>query len=311
MITYNHESFIREVIESTLMQKTNFSFELVIGEDYSTDNTRNICLEYQKKYPNKIKILCPKKNLGMIANFKATLNACKGKYIALCEGDDYWTDSYKLQKQIDFLEANPEYVMCFHKAEIKQEIAYNSSSKLTYKPANLLKQDITTEDLIKEWLIPTASVVFRRQHLPPFYEWFYKVISMDIPLLTLIADKGKVRYIPDIMSVYRKHEGGISLGHRVSPSFFRNRIYMYRKLYKHLDKKNQIIILKKILSYYNNYYLYNKEKKRNPNLINNIMMIKYYESKIIFKSKDISTVSKFKILLGEILLPRFRKILKK
>ena len=113
MITYNHEEFISEAIEGVLMQKTNFPLELIISEDCSTDKTREICIEYQQKYPEIIKLQLPEKNLGMIQNSLSTLKACRGKYIALCEGDDYWTDPDKLQKQVDFLEVNKEYGMCY------------------------------------------------------------------------------------------------------------------------------------------------------------------------------------------------------
>ncbi|MDF1549683.1 MAG: glycosyltransferase, partial [Bacteroidales bacterium] len=118
MITYNHEKYIGQAIEGVLMQKTNFDIELLIGEDFSNDNTRNICMGYKNKYPDKIKLLLREKNIGMMRNFIQTLNTCKGKYIALCDGDDYWTDPLKLQKQVDFLEANPEYALCYHRVNI-------------------------------------------------------------------------------------------------------------------------------------------------------------------------------------------------
>ena len=110
MLAYNHEKYIAEAIESVLMQKTNFDFEIVIGEDYSTDNTRQIILGYQKKYPGKFKLLLHEKNIGAMANQMAVFGACTGKYIAMCEGDDYWTDPLKLQKQVDFLEANEKVI---------------------------------------------------------------------------------------------------------------------------------------------------------------------------------------------------------
>ena len=112
MITYNHEPYIRQAIEGVLMQETFFNIELVIGEDCSTDKTRSICEEYADKFPDKINLLPTEGNLGMMPNFMRTLEARTGKYIALCEGDDYWTDSLKLQKQLDFLEENEECVVC-------------------------------------------------------------------------------------------------------------------------------------------------------------------------------------------------------
>ena len=110
MITYNHENFIREAIEGVLMQKTDFPIELIIGEDCSTDGTRKIVMEYASKYPDIIRPLLPDSNLGMMKNFIETMQAATGKYIALCEGDDYWTDPYKLQKQVDILNKLPDII---------------------------------------------------------------------------------------------------------------------------------------------------------------------------------------------------------
>jgi glycosyltransferase involved in cell wall biosynthesis len=109
MITYNHEPYIAQAIEGVLMQETNFPIELVIGEDCSTDRTREIVLDYQRKHPEMIRVITAQKNVGAHKNSLRTSKACRGKYIAFCEGDDYWTDPYKLQKQVDFLEANPDY----------------------------------------------------------------------------------------------------------------------------------------------------------------------------------------------------------
>ena len=117
LVTYNHEKFIKQAIESVFMQKTDFDYEVVIGEDYSTDNTRKILSQYQMRYPHRIKAIFNNKNVGPVENFIRTLSTCKGKYIAYLEGDDYWTDAYKLQKQVDFLDKHPDYSLCFHSVE--------------------------------------------------------------------------------------------------------------------------------------------------------------------------------------------------
>ncbi len=108
MITYNHEPYIRQAIEGVLSQKTNFPFELVIGEDCSTDGTREIVFDYAKRYPDIIHVITSEFNVGMKANGKRTFDACKGKYIAYCEGDDYWNRDDKLQKQVNYMESHPE-----------------------------------------------------------------------------------------------------------------------------------------------------------------------------------------------------------
>ncbi len=117
MITYNHEPYIRDAIEGVVSQRTDFSFELIIGEDCSTDRTRNIVLEYQKRYPAIIRILTSEKNVGMFDNGRRTRYACRGAYIAYCEGDDYWTDDHKLQEQIEAMRRHPECEVSFHPAK--------------------------------------------------------------------------------------------------------------------------------------------------------------------------------------------------
>ncbi len=114
MITYNHEQYIEQAVRSVMMQETDFDYELVIGEDCSTDRTREIVLRLKEEFPDKIRLLLPEKNLGMIPNFVATYEACRGEYIALCEGDDYWTHPKKLQIQVDYMKGS-ECRMCFHK----------------------------------------------------------------------------------------------------------------------------------------------------------------------------------------------------
>src|SRR5574344_1891550 len=113
MITYNQGKYIKNAIEGVLMQKTNFDFELIIGEDCSSDNTNSICVEYVEKYPDKIRLISYSENQGMIKNFIRVLEESKGRYIAFCEGDDYWIDPFKLQKQFDFLENNSSYGLIY------------------------------------------------------------------------------------------------------------------------------------------------------------------------------------------------------
>jgi len=125
-ITYNHEDYIRDTIDSFLMQKTNFNYEILIHDDASTDRTAEIITEYQKKYPDIIKPIFQKQNQYSQGvkhiSYKFNHTRAKGKYIAFCEGDDYWIDENKLQKQVDFLETNPECTFCFHNAIVLDEL---------------------------------------------------------------------------------------------------------------------------------------------------------------------------------------------
>ncbi len=204
MMAYNHEKFIAEALEGIINQVKNFDIEIVVGEDYSTDNTRKILLEYADKYPLLLKLVLHKTNIGAHKNQIVVFNACKGKYIAMCEGDDYWTDPYKLQKQVDFLEANPEYAICFHEAKL----LYQDGTTKFY---NNLGSDASFNffDLIETNFITTASCVFRvYDHLYALPDWFKNLSAGDWGLNLLNATKGNIFYMNDCMSVYRIHSGG-------------------------------------------------------------------------------------------------------
>ena len=120
---YNHEKYIAQAIDSILMQEVDFEYEIIIGEDYSADNTRNIVIDFQRRYPDKIKLILPQENLGYGGNkiFDQTLQVSRGEYVALLDGDDYWTSPHKLRKQVDFLDSHPECSMCFHNAQVFYE----------------------------------------------------------------------------------------------------------------------------------------------------------------------------------------------
>lgn len=200
MITYGHENFIREAIEGVLMQYINFEVELIIADDNSPDNTEQVVLDIASSHPNGkwIKYTKHKKNKGMMPNFIWALEHCKGKYIAMCEGDDYWTDPYKLQKQVDFLENNSEYNLVGHHAT-------DSNSKLIGKHE---KDSFSFEDIYyRTLIIPTASLVFRNNIV--FEDWITKVYGGDKAIIFLNAKKGKLKILPFLGSFYRLHSGGI------------------------------------------------------------------------------------------------------
>lgn len=203
MITYNHEKFIAEAIEGVVMQKSDFPFELVIGEDCSTDNTRAICIEYQKKYPDIIRLRLPETNQGMMLNWINNINSGRGKYIALCDGDDFWTDPYKLQKQVDFMQANPDFAMCSHKVHTLMCGHLDENIEME-------RDVLTTTDIIKkDWGLLTASIIFRKEaHKTP--DWYYTVKNGDYALQLIVSLSGKIKFLPDYMAVYRQHLGGVS-----------------------------------------------------------------------------------------------------
>ena len=204
MLAYNHEKFIRQALDGIFMQTTKFNVEVVIGEDKSTDNTREILLEYAKLYPGALVLILNETNRGAGINQIAALNACRGKYVAICEGDDYWTEPNKLQLQVDFLELNPEFAICFHRVyelenkEKKVSSLYGSSKEETY----------TIQDLAKENIMHTPSVVYRNGLIGGFPEWFHESPVGDYVLHMLNARHGKIKYLPDVMAVYRIHAEG-------------------------------------------------------------------------------------------------------
>jgi len=201
IMTYNHEKYISETIQGVLLQKTNFDYDVVIGEDCSTDNTREIILKYKQLYPNVIKMLLHKKNIGAMANQLAVLSECTGKYIAICEGDDYWSDSQKLQKQVDFLDNNPECSLVCH------SIMDDIGSRLNTRQIVDVNRYLTNEEIIiaRGMITPTLSIVFRRKHLENLPKWVVTSPVGDIPLVFYLMTKGKVFCFKDIMGVYRKY----------------------------------------------------------------------------------------------------------
>lgn len=207
MLTYNHEKFIVEAIESVLSQKVNFYVQLVIAEDCSPDSTRAIILDYQKKHPDKIKLILQNKNVGASLNNIALLSNLSGKYVAALEGDDYWTNPLKLQKQVDFLEANNDYSMICHNAMIVYEDSDKEPIIFSKIKSN---SQISMQEILTEWIIPTASMVFRSECIKKLPIWFGEIYSGDFTLALLIRNHGKVFFLNENMSVYRVSHTGTS-----------------------------------------------------------------------------------------------------
>ena len=203
-ITYNHATYIRQCLDGFLMQKTNFPFEIIINDDCSTDGTTEIIKEYAAKYPNLIKPIFHDENQyqkgvrGMFAKF--VFPKAQGKYIALCEGDDYWIDPLKLQKQVDFMDAHPDYSMCFHEnCRLIGDVF--GKEHFRYKKS----QTVPIEDVILGGglFCPTASLMFSVKYIENVPSSVFNLHVGDYPLQIYLASKGKVFYMHDIMCVYR------------------------------------------------------------------------------------------------------------
>jgi glycosyltransferase involved in cell wall biosynthesis len=202
MITYNQEQYIGQAIESVLAQQTNFPFEIVIGEDCSTDNTRAIVSNLAAGHPDKIRLRLAEQNQGGKRNFVGAFNACRGQYVTILEGDDYFTYSYKLQRQVDALEGRPEWSMCFHPAWCIFEDGEQAPFLL---PENWERPEATLLDLFAQNFMATGAVMFRHRLFPALPDWFMDIAVGDWALHILNAAHGNIGFIPEVMSVYRLH----------------------------------------------------------------------------------------------------------
>lgn len=205
-LTYNHEKYLRQCLDGIATQRTNFVFESLIHDDASTDKTMDIIQEYQTMHPGMFYPICQKENQFVKENFLVgevfNFPRARGKYIALCEGDDYWTDENKLQKQVDFLESHPDFSAVVHQcARLNQ-----NTGEFTYRPME--KSELTIEDMLRETPAQTATFMFRKDILDGVQ--IPNVFSGDKAYLILMALKGRVACLPDCMSVYRKNDGGVS-----------------------------------------------------------------------------------------------------
>lgn len=209
-LTYNHEKFIRECLDGFLMQKTNFAFEVLIHDDASTDMTSQIIKEYEKQHPAIIKPIIQKENQlskGIRVNTVFNFPRAKGKYIAMCEGDDYWTDPYKLQKQVDFLEANSDYVLCAGKSLVRdgdglRDFWHSETGEFEFN------------DIARKNFLVTNTVIFRNILNNPLIkrikEQHLKVTNGDVFLYLALLVHGRGYVFPELFGVYREHSGGVN-----------------------------------------------------------------------------------------------------
>ncbi|MDB4391170.1 glycosyltransferase [Akkermansiaceae bacterium] len=201
--TYNHELFIRKALDSVLEQRVDFDYEILIREDDSSDKTREIVLEFQKKYPNKFRVWLAKKNLKRQGVLLGLNRFARGKYLAKLDGDDYWTDPYKLQKQFNFMQNNRDCTLVFHLAN-----KINTKNKVIgfHGPKTKLDQcffDIKDAIFKCDILVPTNSMFFETKYLENLPNWFIKAPVGDLPLTLLLAHHGKLGFINEVMSNYR------------------------------------------------------------------------------------------------------------
>lgn len=220
-IAYNHESYIKDSLEGFVNQETNFPFEIIVHDDASTDNTREILISFQRYYPSLVRLILRESNQFSMRRFdfiNDIFDAARGKYIAICEGDDFWIDPHKLQRQVDFLEKNENYSMCIHNAKVFNCSTGNSD---IFNSRKLPKKISVHDVVLRRWFSPTASFVFRNGNarLPTSIN-----ANGDIIILYQNAREGYVHYIDDIMSVYRLFSAG-----SLSEGASKQRAVLYKK----------------------------------------------------------------------------------
>ena len=206
-ITYNHAPFIRQCLDGFMMQKTDFAFEVLIHDDASTDGTTEIIKEYEARYPDVIKPIYEEENQwvkGRRGSAVFNFPRARGKYIALCEGDDYWTDPLKLQKQVDFLEKNPEYVMCSHGYSV-----YFQQTDQYYINLKEKNSSYSLDFLLDGgWLFQPLTILYRHSAIENSLYSSCR-ITMDAVLIYFILKQGLGYYLNDDMAMYRVHDGGV------------------------------------------------------------------------------------------------------
>lgn len=250
-ITFNQARFIGQAIESFLAQKTDFAFEVIIHDDASTDGTQEIIKDYRNKYPNIINLKIEKDNQFSIRSVdfvRKMYSNARGKYIAVCEGDDFWTDEHKLQKQVNFLDKNPDHSICFHPVKVFYE---DNTMQESFFPEK--GQEISQEALLRSNFIQTNSVMYRKQTYKPLKEfispldWYYHLYH---------ARFGKIGFIDEVMAAYRRHEGGVwwDSGHDINKiwrMYGKGHLALYMAMAKmYPDKKYELIINRHIAVLY-------------------------------------------------------------
>ena len=305
-LTYNHERYIRNALDGFVMQITNFKYEIIIHDDASTDNTASIIREYEKKYPDLIHAIYQTENQYSkgVSVENIAFNRARGKYIAYCEGDDFWIDAYKLQKQFDFMETHQEYSLCVHAA---YRVASDGEKLNDYQlRPNSGNKDYTVEEIIKGGggIFATCSYFSRAiydKNIPDFY---YNAPVGDYPFEIYMALKGKVYYMDEFMSSYRVNAVG-SWSERVY-SDINKRIEHFMKIADMLDQINVYTSYK-----YNDAICWRKKCDRFYNIFllkNDLKELKKDEYKEFYS--EISLRKKFVIHIA-FYFPGLFKILKK
>lgn len=215
VVTYNHARFIGAAIESVLAQETDFDFEIIVSEDCSTDGTRQIVRRFAEAHPDRIRLLLSERNLNDNTVVRRGLEAAAGQYVALLDGDDYWTSTNKLQIQVDFLERHPDCSACFHNVMVVYDDGGAESHPFHgHEPPGRISAAVPAprtgiEEIVRANYVSTSSLVFRSNASRPLPGWFDGLAIGDWALNVVIAQHGALAYLDETLGVYRVHPGGI------------------------------------------------------------------------------------------------------
>lgn len=242
VISFNHEDFIEKTLRGILAQKINFPLEILVYDDASVDGTPQIIKNYAQQYPSLVKPFLSDKNCfsqGIHPDKVYNWPRIQGNYVALCEGDDYWTDPYKLQKQADFLDQHPQYSLCFHPVKVIIEGRPNDVSIFPTKAYRFGKQTLDLNDLLKHNFIQTNSVLYRwRFHHDLLNLYPDNILPGDYFLHLLHAQVGKIGFLPDVMAVYRRHCNGL-WSNTYSMEWFKRVLFPHINFYQAVEKQFQ------------------------------------------------------------------------
>lgn len=325
VLAYNHAPYLRQAIESVLMQECSYDYEIVISDDYSTDDTRLVCLELQKEHPEKIRLILNEKNKGVIENYFDTMSLCKGKYIADCSGDDYWISSTKLQKQVDILEQNDDVVLVHTnwKNYLQSRNIFVNDVKSVppnYKQQLLDERDIPAFINQKNFSIVSINTCcYRREVGLRIYTEYSKYfdrnryICEDFQLLLFLLTKGCFYYMDEEATVYRVLDESVSQSLDFSKQFK----YRYSQTIQRADLAKEFdVSLNKYLSIESVDLFYLAFKAKRPDLAKQAMqLLKELDYKLPVKAKLIYYIARSPFLTDSayvcyLVLRKLKRLLK-
>lgn len=257
--TFNQKEFIETTLDSVLMQITSFSFNIIISDDSSNDGTKEIIQQYQRRFPEKISLIIGINNIGGPANLRRVIEASSSKYITCLDGDDYYLDEYKLQKQVDFLEGHPEFTACFHNA---LNVNVDGAPISLFNPLDFPSIIDAHYFIQNDWFIPIHSAMIRRE-LIIFPDWYESVINDDYVVHLSVVKNGPYYYRPDVMVAYRHHSHNTS-------SIYKDEVLTAMKLrdilnrYSKIFPKEYLHLFRERINEYDNRIAFLESERKHP-----------------------------------------------